>query len=180
MRSKVYIARASTGAHDRVISLVYAGCSDVGRDDCGDRSRVDAKTGKGSTFPLGRAGDDIVAPEHLHLVRCERRYGQKLQNRRLKPGDCQWDWHQRPLLADSCEHEFHQFSGGLHLRSAELVNSLGSGLAADRLGDGTSHVADKHRLKNSSSGPNMIDGRKIVAPGISANTSASPRAFDRA
>ena len=41
----------------------------------------------------------------------------------------------------------HQFPEGLHLRSAELVNRLGPGLAADRLGDSTSHVADKHRLK---------------------------------
>ena len=68
---------------------------------------IDAKCGKGSALPLGRAGDDIIAPEQIHFVRRERRYGQKLQNRRLKPGNFERNRQERPLLAGNCEHEFH-------------------------------------------------------------------------
>ena len=35
-------------------------------------------------------------------------------------------------------------------------------------------------LKKSSSGPNMIDGRKIVASGLAASTAFSPSALARA
>ena len=36
------------------------------------------------------------------------------------------------------------------------------------------------RLKKSSSGPNMIEGRNTLAPGIAASTALSPVALDRA
>ena len=99
--------------------------------------------------------------------------------------------HQQPLALDGGEHELHQLLERLHLRPAEFVDRAGRArCAVDRVGDrrrrrrrrtpagiasapppisgsaGDMRASAAKRLKKSSSGPNTIDGRMIVAPGM--------------
>ena len=112
--------------------------------------------------------------------------------------------HQQPLAHRVGEHALHDLFHGEHLRPAELVRRVGVGFPRQRRDDRLRHVAGEHgldarlaaadqrqdgrdtaralpkRLKKSSSGPNTIEGLRIMASGRTCLTAASPAALLRA